>query len=404
MATPPSPTRSTRALRRSWRRPLVALAAGVLLAAPLAACGSGDDGPDGDAAPLRIGLEAPLSGNQAELGEGMLRGAELAATTLNEQGGVLGRTVEIVPIDDAANSDTAGDAANAAVEAGLDAVVGPYNSGTGVVTLPIFLEAGLVPLRLTSANTTAGLGFTLQPMTSQISPVAATAITEWAGAERVAIIVDGTEEYTVGEARSIETQLVAAGATVTSVVTIDPGADSYADAVERALADEPDAVYVVTYYPEAATIAGDLASVDTDTRCIVDYGGFDTGYITNAGVDTARRCVAVGVPSPADFPGSQDLVAAYTDKFDAPVGSWSPYTYDSVLVLADAIERAGSTDADALTEALAATDGWSGWTGTVAFEAETGNRIPAPVTVNTVGDDGTFTVDQTWADAVGFEF
>jgi branched-chain amino acid transport system substrate-binding protein len=375
----------------------------LLAVAPLAACGS-DDGPEGDAATLRIGVEAPLTGSQSELGEGMLRGAELAAAELNEGGGVLGRTVEIVPIDDAADPDTAADAANAAVVAGLDAVVGPYNSGTGVVSLPIYLDAGLVPLRLTSADSTAGLGFTLQPMTSQIAPVAVTAITEWAGAERVAIILDGTEEYTVGAARSIETQLVAAGAVVTSVVTIDPGADTYADAIERALADGPDAIYVVTYYPEAAAIAGDLASVDTDTECIVDYGGFDTGYITDAGVDTAQRCAVVGVPSPGDFPGSEDLVAAYTEKFDAPVGSWSPYTYDSVLLLADAIERAGTTDTDALTEALADTDGWSGWTGTVAFEAETGNRLPAPVTVNTVTAEGTFTVDQTWVDAVNFEF
>jgi hypothetical protein len=69
-------------------------------------------------------------------------------------------------------------------------VVGPYNSGVGAETLPLYLAAGVVPIRLTSADATAGLGFTLQPMTSQIAPAAADALTKWAEAKSVAIIYD----------------------------------------------------------------------------------------------------------------------------------------------------------------------------------------------------------------------
>lgn len=392
------------------RRGLLALVAAAALLLPLTACSSDDDnattttGADTAAETLRIGLEAPLTGSQSELGEGMLRGAELAAAALNDNGGVLGRTVEIVPIDDAADPDTAEQAATAAVASGLDAVVGPYNSGAGARSLPIYIDAGLVPMRLTSADTTAGLGFTLQPMTSQIAPVAVTAVTEWAGASTVAMIVDGSEGYTSEAAQATEALLTEAGVTIASVSTIAPGESSYATEVAAAIATSPDLVYVVAYYPEAAAIAADMATSETDAICMVDYGGFDTGYITDAGIDVAQTCSVLGVPSPADFPGSESLITAFDDAFGAPVGSWSPYTYDSVLLLADAIERAGSTDADALNAALAATDGWSGWTGTVAFEAETGNRIPAPVTLNRVTDEGTFTVDDTWVEAVGFTF
>ena len=48
--------------------------------------------------------------------------------------------------------------------------MGPYNSGVGLKTLPIYMSAGLVPLRLTASVQTAGMGFTLQPMKSQIAP------------------------------------------------------------------------------------------------------------------------------------------------------------------------------------------------------------------------------------------
>ena len=95
-----------------------------------------------------------------------------------------------MPIDDAADPATGKTAATAAIAEGLDGVVGPYNSGVGAETLPLYLAAGIVPIRLTSADATAGLGFTLQPMTSQIAPVAADALTTWAQAKSVAIIYD----------------------------------------------------------------------------------------------------------------------------------------------------------------------------------------------------------------------
>ena len=130
------------------------------LALALGACGGSDSG-SGNSDTVRIGLEGPLSGDQKVTGEGMLNGAKLAAKELNAKGGIDGKQVEIVPIDDAADADTGVKAANAAVKEGLDGVIGPYNSGVGIKTLPIYEEAGLVPIRLTSDSDTNGMGFTL---------------------------------------------------------------------------------------------------------------------------------------------------------------------------------------------------------------------------------------------------
>src|SRR5215208_231292 len=51
----------------------------------------------------KIGLEGPLTGSQSDVGIGMLEGAQLAAQQINTAGGVLGRQLQIVPIDDAAD-------------------------------------------------------------------------------------------------------------------------------------------------------------------------------------------------------------------------------------------------------------------------------------------------------------
>ena len=383
---------------------IAALIVSAALSTALTACSSDEPRVENTSTTLRVGLEGPLSGSQRAVGQGMLQGAELAAAKLNAQGGIRGQVVEIVPIDDQADPEVANSAATAAVAAGLDAVVGPYNSGAGGQSLPIYIDDGLVPLRLTSADATAGLGFTLQPMTSQIAPVASEAIGDWVRATSVAIVVDETQDYTRFAAEAIQRGLLARGIAVMSVTNISPGASSYTDEIATPLADAPDLIYVVTYYPEAAVIAADVQASGIDTTCIVDFGGFDEGYIRNAGIETAQTCTVVGVPSPSDYPGSEALVDAFEDMFNMPPGSWSPYTYDSVLILADAMERANSTDAVDLTEALTNISGWIGWTGTVSFEANTGNRLPAPVTLNRVTDEGKFTVDSSWAAAVGFIF
>ena len=381
----------------------VAVVAVMALVALAAGCSS-SSAKESSSDTLKFGLEAPLTGNLAELGQGMLNGAKQAAAKVNAEGGIGGKKIEIVAIDDQGDPDAGVAAAKAAVENGLDAIVGPYNSGVGLKTLPIYIEAGLVPLRLTSSDETAGLGFTLQPMTSQIAPAATEALVKSLKATSVALIVDSTTDYTSSAAKAMTTSLATAGVTITATEMITPGATSYTDTVTKVLATNPSAVYVITYFPEAGLIAQAMLAANTTVNCLADYGAYDNGYITAAGIPAAQKCPVVGVPAPGDFPGSTSLVSAYTSQFNAAPGSWSPYTYDSVLLLADAINRAGGTSPDSLRTALAATKGWTGWTGTVAFDSTTGNRIPAPVTVDIVDASGTFHVDPAWVSATGFTF
>lgn len=381
---------------------LSVLAAVVAVVTLAAGCSSSSSSKSSDT--IRIGLEAPISGSLSELGQGMLNGAKQAAAQLNANGGIGGKRVEIVAIDDKGDPDAGVAAANNALKAGLDAVVGPYNSGVGLKTLPIYTGAGLVPLRLTSSDQTAGLGFTLQPMTSQIAPVATDALVKQLKATSVALIVDTTTDYTKSAGQAMTASLGKAGVTITATESITPGAKSYTDTVTKVLATNPSAVYVITYFPEAGLIAQAMLAANTSVNCLADYGAYDNGYITAAGIPAAQKCPVVGVPAPDDFPNSASLVEAYTKQFNSAPGSWSPYTYDSVMLLADAIGRAGGTSADALKSALAATKGWKGWTGTVSFDPATGNRIPAPVTVDIVNASGAFHVDPAWITATGFTY
>jgi len=138
-----------------------------------------------------------------------------------------------------------------------------------------------------------------------------------------------------------------------------------------------------------------------EAQCVADYGSYDVGFVETAGVPAARACPVVGVPAPEDFNGSSGYVEEYRERFGEDPGTWSPYTYDSVIFLADGIAKSGGTDAGRLEDALDSIEGWKGWTGTVGIDAKNGNRQPATVVIVDTDPQGKLHVDEAWAKAVG---
>ncbi len=204
---------------------------------------------------MRIGLEAPLSGDLQAAGAGMLNGATLAAEEINARGGLKGKEIEIVPIDDGGDPAIGVPAARKAIGEGLDGVVAAWNTGVGIETLPLYENAGLVPIRLAAGNELAGLGFTVSPMSSQVAPVTADALSKWIGAKTVAIGFDPTQSYSNQMSRAVRSRLESAGVEITAFEPVEPGAEDYSDTVKKLAAGNPDAVFYSVYFPEGALIA-----------------------------------------------------------------------------------------------------------------------------------------------------
>ncbi len=378
------------------KKPLLALAVVLLLVLGVFVVIEGSS----DRPTWRIGLEAPLSGDQSTLGQGMLEGAQLAAAQANAAGGVLGRDIAIVPIDDQADPIKGVAAVNAAIASHLDGIVGPYNSGVGVKTLPIYLQHALIPIRLTSAAATSGYGYTVQPMESQIAPVATEALQGWMKAKSVAIVYDPTSLYTKGVAKQVRSALSASGVEITMFKEIQPGKAAYDNVMREALATSPDAVYAAVYMPEGAKMAKALVAAGSTTKCLMDYASYDSGFVSAAGPTAAEHCSVLGVPAPQDFADDTNQVEAFQAKFGHFPGTWSPYTYDSVNLLLDAARKAKSFSDVSLRPILATTHNWHGWTGMVNIELVSGDRTPATVVV-TKTKGGELRLDHSWAATAG---
>lgn len=339
--------------------------------------------------PIVIALEAPLSGAQSANGRDMLRGARLAAKQINAKGGVAGRHLKIVGIDDGADPGKARAAVRQAVKAGAVAVVGPFNSSVGVRNLPLYVDNKIFPMRMTSAVSTEGFGATTQPMESQIAPVEVASIVA-SGVTSVAMLVDPST-YTATIASQTKSGLVAAGITVTEV-SIAEGQSSYTAQIDEALAGNPGMLYSSTYYPEGSIIAKELAALNTDVACFMGMANVDPEFVSEAGLAASRNCTFSGVPAAPQLPTAKKYTAAYEREFTKRPGVWGAFTYDSVLVLAEAMSKSKSVKYAAVKKAVLATRSFRGATGSISFEQRTGNRVKVPVSILRVNARGVFVI------------
>lgn len=343
----------------------------------------------GDAGTIVIALEAPLTGSQSANGKDMLRGAQLAAMQVNARGGVLGRKVKIVGVDDKANPDLGAQAVQKAQAAGAVAVIGPYNSSVGLVNLGLYEDARIVPLRMTSDNGTEGYGATVQPMNSQISPVEVDYISGL-GVDSVAMLVDPSA-YTKNIAARTANGLEKAGIKVKQIV-IPASASDYSAEVNEALSSGPDMVYSATYYPEGVLIAEELAKANTTATCFMNLANVDDAFVEEAGITTSRTCTFSGVPAAPQLPYAGDYVAAYEKEFGKTPDVWGAFTYDSAWVLFHAMEQVGSTTYGPVLDAVLHTRGLQGATGTIDIRSQSGNRKDAPMYILKVNRKGDFVI------------
>lgn len=345
----------------------------------------------GNAGDIVVAVEAPLSGPQKANGQDQLRGVRLAVQQVNRSGGVLGRQVVVVPVDDRANPDRAEAAVIMAVEAGAVAVIGPYNSSVGVLNLPTYLKEKIVPVHMTSSNQTDGEGVTVQPKNDQISPVEVDYVSG-TGAKRVAMLVDPSL-YTQGMADRLQAALEPQAIDFTTI-PITEGKDSYAEEVSAALNSEPDLVYVSTYYPEGSKIAQELNAANTTADCLMGMGNTDLTLVSSAGIPTSQRCVFSGVPDAPHMPGAaaRKFVKQYQAEFDTTPGPWGIFTYDSAKILFRAMEEAGTTSFSPVLRKLRRIEDFPGATGEISINRETGNREALPVYILNVNEEGAFVV------------
>ncbi|MCU0940326.1 MAG: branched-chain amino acid ABC transporter substrate-binding protein [Burkholderiaceae bacterium] len=359
----------------------VAIAAAVALAA----CGKKEEPAkkeEAKAAPaapapatVKIGHVAPLTGGIAHLGKDNENGARLAVDEINAAGGldVGGAKVklELVPEDDKADPKEGTLAAQKVVDAGVVAVVGHLNSGTSIPASKIYSDASVTQISPSATNpklTEQGFKTTFRVVANdnQQGGVLAVYAAETMKAKTIAIIDDRTA-YGQGLADVVERVAKEKGVKVVAREFTNDKATDFNAILTKVRGAKPDVVMYGGMDATAGPMAKQMKQLGIKAPLLAGDGVCSPEFIKLAG-DAAGvlHCSMAGEAIEHMAKGA-DFVARYKAKFNQDVQVYSPYSYDAVYVIADAIKRAGKADRAAITAAMPATM-YSGLTGTIAFD------------------------------------
>lgn len=354
----------------------------------LSACG---EKPAGDGIKtVHIGQVSPLTGPQAHLGRDNDNGARLAVDEINAQGLTIGGEkirLELKSEDDGADPKTATTVAQKLVDEGVVGVVGHLNSGATIPASKIYADSGIPqisPSATAVAYTAAGYktAFRLMTNDAQQGSVLGNFAVAKLGAKKIAIIDDRTA-YGQGLADEVEKAVKAAGGEVVAREYTSDRATDFLAILTSIKSKTPDLVFFGGMDPQAAPMLKQMKQLGLNAKFLGGDGAQTPQFITLAGAD-AEGALASNPGLPLNvMPGGQTFKAKFEAKY-GKIQNYSPYAYDAVYVMVEAMKRANSTDPAKYLAELPKTD-FQGVTGHIRFDPK-GDISDGAVTVYQVKD------------------
>lgn len=312
--------------------------------------------------PIKIGGLAPLSApGSVTGGEAMRVAMMLAERDINAAGGVLGCDIEVVIAD----TEGLPEKARALMEKlitqdGVVAVGGGYHSSVGVAGKDIANDRGIpVVFAETWNDTITGdkqkYIFRIAPLSSWASGVIWKFAAQAPGVKKVVIVTENTD-YGIPAAAECEKGLASKGISSTTF-GVDIGTQDFAGIVERVKAENPDYL-IVLLTGEAgfnyAQQAADAGVGPQDMMFHANQSGLESkAFWENVPDGNLSFMARIGVPETMYNESALKMANDYKAQTGKTgVESYALEAYDSIGVIAQAINEAGSTNGDAIVDAL----------------------------------------------------
>jgi len=340
---------------------------------------------------VKIGHVGPVSGAQAHYGKDNENGARMAIEDLNAKGVTIGGKkvkLELVAEDDAADPKQGTAAAQKLCDAKVAGVVGHLNSGTTIPASAIYNQCGIPHITPSATNpklTTQGFKTTFRLLANDNALGAGLALhaANNLKLKKIAIIDDRTA-YGQGVAEVFTATAKSKGIEIVDQQYTTDKATDFMAILTAIKSKNPDGVFFGGMDPQAGPM---LRQMEQLGLANVKYFGGD-GICTDklielsGGAKTLGNVVcAEGGASLGKMPGGNAWKARYDAKYPKQFQVYSPYVYDAVHVLVQAMVDAGSIDPKAYMPKLAAIN-YKGVTANIAFESDGELKNPAMTLYN----------------------
>jgi branched-chain amino acid transport system substrate-binding protein len=325
---------------------------------------------------ILVGEYGSLTGSTAVFGQGTHKGIMLAVDQVNAAGGLLGKPVQLITEDDEGNQDEAVSVVKKLID--LDGVIGVLGEVASTRSLAGggVCEQEHVPMispSSTNPDVTKDRKYVFRVcFTDDFQGMVGAQFAQKKGWQKVAILSSANSDYSKKLSYFFAQSYTAPGQIVAQE-TYNDGDTNFAPQLTRIRAANPDAVYLPGYYTEIDLILKQAR--DLGITCPFFGGdGWDGCTLDKL----SEGCFFTNHYSPEDpRPSVQAFIKDYEAKYNGEIPDAFAITgYDAANVMFDAIRRAGSTDRDAITAAIASTTNFAGAGGSITIDANHNAKKP----------------------------
>lgn len=374
--------------RKSWKLRGRRLLAGLLLSALglalLGASGCKKQRDPNDRGPIVIGSYLSMTGSMATFGESTSRGGTVAVEEANRLGGVLGRKLELVVLDDQGRSEEAGNAIARLIDVnGAVAVMGEVASTLSLVAGRIAQRRKVPMVSPSSTNTQVTQIGDYVFRVCFLDPFQGYAMARFARdrlkISKVAILKDVRNDYSIGLSDAFEKAFVRLGGKIVAIESYSAGDTEFSAQLTKIKPLGAEGLYVPGYYTEVGGVARQARRLGIQAP-LMGGDGWESPELLNIGGEAIIGSYYTNHFA-ADQPSARakQFISAYREKYRVAAPALAALGYDATLAIIDAIRRANSADPERVRDALATTKGLDAVTGKLTLDADRNPVKPAVV-------------------------
>lgn len=363
------------------KKKLALMLTALLVTGAVTGCGKSTQSAssNGGSETIKIGLDYELSGQVATYGQSLVQGIELAFEEINKTGGVLGKQIEAVKVDNKSEpAEAANVASKLATRDKVVAILGPATSGNTKGAAPVAIQ-NKVPLISASATaddvTVDSNGkvreFIFKTCFSDSfqGVIMANFAYEDLGKKNAVLLVDSASDYSKGLSKSFKETFEKFGGKVLSEEAYQSKDTNFKAVLTNIKGLNPDVIYLPGYYEEVGLIIKQARELGINIPILGGDGYESPKLLELAGKSALNEVYFTNHYSSKDT--SSEVVKfqkAFKDKYNKEPDAFNALGYDLAYFCADALKRAGEADPMKLKDALASTKDFKGVTGTITID------------------------------------
>lgn len=333
---------------------------------------------------IKVGEFASLTGSEATFGQSSHEGTALAIDDLNAAGGVLGKKIQLLTEDDQSQAGQPATVVRKLISSdGVVAMLGEVASSRSLEAAPICQQNRIPMISPSSTNPKVTEAGDYIFRVCFIDPFQGTVMANFARKtlklNSVAVLTDVKSDYSLGLAKFFKDSFAGGGGKIAAEQNYSGGDKDFNAQLTAIKAQNPDGIFVPGYYTEVGLIVLQARQLGL-TVPVFGGDGWESPALVSIGGAATEGCYYSTHFSPQDTsPAVRDFVKKFQATYHETPDAMAALGYDSAMILADAMKRAGSTDGARVRDALAATKDFAGVTGRITIDPNRNASKPAVI-------------------------